>query len=127
MLLLLCDLLECNDHISLASFKTPMFPHPMAKLVSCRTTCDLANLIVRKGFHYPFTFERALALVLAHGNDPAECLCLGVQSFKWFPSIVFWDEARNPKVKWDKRSFIELYPPQTPRGGSARGQRLRDD
>lgn len=33
----------------------------------------------------------------------------GPSKLKYFPSIVFWDENRQPKAKWNKRDYIELY------------------
>ncbi len=128
VLLLLCDLHERNDRINLASLKTTDPPTFMAKLVGCRSTSELSNeLIARKGFQYPLTFARALQLMLAHGHDPAECLRLGLQSLKWFPALAFWDEARNPKVKWDKISYVQLHLPTDTPSPAAQAAELTGD
>lgn len=62
----------------------------------------------RDAFKYPHTFKRALQLEAA-GQDVQQCLQLALSKLKYFPSIVFWDENRHPKAKWNKRDYIELY------------------
>ncbi|MGL5902895.1 MAG: hypothetical protein ACRCZO_09435, partial [Cetobacterium sp.] len=117
---LLCDLHERNDRISMETFKQSSLPL-MCKLVGCRTTSALCkDLAGRKGFNYPHTFGRAVELAQGAGHDVESCLQLGLAGFKLFPSIVYWDEQRHPKAKWNKIDYIELYrPTETPSAAAA--------
>lgn len=45
-------------------------------------------------------------LVQLAGQNVAKCLHFGLS---FFPAIVFWDKARNLKMKWNKKSYIDLY------------------
>lgn len=106
---LLCDLHERNEKISTETFKQSSVPF-MCKLVGCRTTSELCkDLVERKAFGYPHTFGRAVQLAQEAGHNVLECLQLGLADFKIFPAIVYWDENRHPKAKWNKVNYIELY------------------
>lgn len=45
-------------------------------------------------------------LVQLAGQNVAKCLHF---ELSFFPTIVFWDKARNLKMKWNKKSYIDLY------------------
>ncbi|KAK2885211.1 hypothetical protein Q8A67_016048 [Cirrhinus molitorella] len=106
---LLCDLHERNDRIHTDALKQDSVPF-MCKLVGCRTLTDLCkDLTERKAFNYPLTFGRALQLAQNTGHDVNECLQLGMMGFKIFPAIVYWDEKRHPKARWNKINYVELY------------------
>jgi len=77
--------------------------------VQDRTVTDFfKDLVERDAFKYPHTYKRALQLVEAAGQDVKLCLQLALSTFKLFPAIVFWDENRLSKAKWN-RDFTELY------------------
>lgn len=105
---LLSDLHERNNRIPIHSLKEQT-PPLFGKLVGCRTVSNFSkDLVERDAFKYPHTFKRALQLEAA-GQDVQQCLQLALSKLKYFPSIVFWDENRHPKAKWNKRDYIELY------------------
>lgn len=86
------------------------FLERLCKLVGCRTNSNLCkDLTECKGFCYPHTFGRAIELAQGAGHAVQTCLQLGLAGFKFFPSIVYWDEKRHPKAKWNKIDYIELY------------------
>ncbi|MGL5591361.1 MAG: hypothetical protein ACRDCF_01340 [Mycoplasmoidaceae bacterium] len=124
---LLKDLHERNDRIPTHALKEatpPMF----GKLVGCRTVTDFSrDLAERNAFKYPHTFGRAIQLVRAAGHDVQRCLELGLSQLKLFPSIVFWDENRNVKAKWNKKDYVELYGQNDPASNEAQAAALMGD
>lgn len=76
----------------------------------CRTVTDFSkDLAELNVFGYPHTFGRAIQLAQSMGYDIQHCQQLGLLQLKFFPSIVFWDEQRNLKAKWNKKDYTELY------------------
>ncbi|RXN18886.1 hypothetical protein ROHU_001960 [Labeo rohita] len=125
--LLLSDLHERNDRISVDLLRQ-VEPPLLAKIVGCRTTQDLCkDLAERKGFGYPHTFERALELTRSVGHDIVECLQLGLSGVKYFPAITFWDEQKNAKARWNKKTYIELYGPTDQPSAAAQAAALLGD
>lgn len=45
----------------------------------------------------------------------------------FFPAIVFWVEARNPKMKQNKKSYIELYNTTVKPSAAAEADALTSD
>lgn len=123
---LLGDLYERNEFLPVETWRGP--DPPLGKLVDCRSISELCkDLLERKGFGYPHTFKRAAELVVSAGRDVELCLQLAFSSFKFFPKIVYWDEHRNPKAKWNKRDFIELHSPTETPSLAARAASLKGD
>lgn len=105
---LLSDLHDRNDRLNIQALKEQT-PPLLAKLIGCRTKQQFCReLSERKAFNHPLTFGRAVELAQSAGHDVSQCLIEGMQKYKYFPYITYWDEKRHPKAKWKKRDYIQL-------------------
>lgn len=108
--ILLCDLYQRNDRLTVESLKGP--DSPIGRLVDCRTVGEFCKEVCkRKAFEYPHTFGRALKMVTSLSYDPIHCLELGLSKFKFFTHIKYWDKNRNRKARWNFTDFVELHKP----------------
>lgn len=97
---LLSDLHDRNDRLNIQALKEQT-PPSLAKLIGCRTKQQFCReLSERKAFNHPLTFGRAVELARSAGHDVSQCLIEGIQEYKYFPCITYWDEKRHPKDKW---------------------------